>query len=99
MRYHSTVMPTAPQNADSEWLVGLRAIAAYMGVSERSIRRWRDRHGMPVGVLPSGHALASKYSIRDWVMVRGRMALDQRRNECPSIMTGNNVHGCPTAAT
>ena len=86
-------MPSAPRNADDEWLVGLRAIARYMGVSERSIRRWRDRHGMPVGVLPSGHALASKQSIRDWVLVRGRVALDKRRNECPSIMTGARDHG------
>ncbi len=85
-------MPTSPCNADIEWLVGLRTIAKFMGVSERTIRRWRDQHGMPVGNVPSGHVIASKQSIRDWVVVRGRMALEQRRNECPLNMTERNDH-------
>ena len=85
-------MPSAPRTADAEWLIGLRAIARYMGVSERTVRRWRDRHGMPCGPLPSGHVIASKQSIRDWVVVRGRMALEQRRNECPLNMTERNDH-------
>ena len=85
-------MPTSPCNADLEWLVGLRAIARYMGVSERTVRRWRDQHGMPIGNVPSGHVIASKQSIRDWVIVRGRMALEQRRNECPLNVTERNDH-------
>ncbi len=85
-------MPTSPCNADIEWLVGLRTIAKFMGVSERTIRRWRDQHGMPVGNVPSGHVIASKQSIRDWVVVRGRVALEQRRNECPLSMTERNDH-------
>ncbi len=85
-------MPTSPRNADREWLIGLRAVARYMGVSERTIRRWRDQHGMPIGPLPSGHIVASKQSIRDWVVVRGRMVLEQRRNECPLNMTGVDDH-------
>ena len=85
-------MPTSPRNADREWLIGLRAIAAFMGVSERTVRRWRDRHGMPVGNVPSGHVIASKQSIRDWIAVRGRLALDQRRNECPLNVTERNDH-------
>ncbi len=85
-------MPAAPRAADAEWLIGLRAIARYMGVSERTIRRWRDQHGMPLGNVPSGHVIASKQSIRDWVVIRGRMALEQRRNECPLNMTERNDH-------
>ena len=33
-------MPRAPQCANDEWLVGLRAIGEFMGRSERTIRRW-----------------------------------------------------------
>ena len=91
-------MPSAPRTADDEWLVGLRAIAAYMGVSERIVRCWRDHHGMPIGPLPSGHIVGSKHSIRDWVIVRGRMALEQRRNERPSMLTGVSDHERETAS-
>lgn len=91
-------MPTAPRNPDAELLIGLRRIGDFMGVSERTVRRWRDRHGFPCGPLPSGHIVASKVAIRSWIAVRGRMALDQRRNECPSIMTGGSDHERPTAA-
>ena len=92
-------MPVPPRNSDEEWLVGLRAIASYMGVSERTIRRWRDQHGMPVGNVPSGHVIASKQSIRDWVVIRGRMALEPRRSQCPLNMTERNDHErtAPTA--
>ncbi len=86
-------MPKAPRNADQELLIGLRKIGDFMGVSERTVRRWRDRHGFPCGPLPSGHIVASKVAIRSWIAVRGRMALDQRRNECQSLMTGVNDHG------
>ena len=72
MRYYIIGMPSAPRNADKEWLVGLRAIARYMGRSERTIRRWIDDQGFPAGMTPSGHWIASKQSIRDWVLVRGR---------------------------
>ncbi len=85
-------MPAPPRAAHEEWLIGLRAIARYMGVSERTIRRWRDQHGMPIGNVPSGHVIASKQSIRDWVVVRGRMALEQRRNECPPNLTERSDH-------
>ncbi len=97
MRYYDTslvsaLMPAPPRTAHEEWLIGLRAIACYMGVSERTVRRWRDQHGMPIGNVPSGHVIASKQSIRDWVVVRGRMALEQRRNECPLNMTERTDH-------
>ncbi len=92
MRYYIIAMPSAPRNADEELLIGLQKIGDFMGVSERTVRRWRDRHGFPCGPLPSGHIVASKVAIRNWIAVRGRMALDQRRNKCPSIMTGNNDH-------
>ncbi len=81
-------MPTSPRTADSEWLIGLRAIARYMGVSERTIRRWIDEHGFPAGMLPTGHWIASKQSIRDWVVVRGRQVVEQRRIEWQARMTG-----------
>ncbi len=93
LRYYDTAMPTAPRNADDEWLIGLRAIALYMGRSERTIRRWIDDHGFPAGMTPSGHWIASKQSIRDWVLVRGRQVVEQRRMERQARMSGVNDHG------
>ena len=77
-------MPISPTEADDEWLIGLRAIAAFMGRSDRTIRRWINDHGFPAGVIPSGHWIASKQSIRDWVIVRGRQVIEKRRNKCPA---------------
>ena len=74
-------MPAPPRTADEEWLIGLRAMGRYMGRSDRTIRRWIDRHGFPAGMLPTGHWIASKHSIRDWVIVRGRKVVEQRRAE------------------
>ena len=62
-------MPVPPCNPDDEWLIGLRAIAAFMGRHERTMQRWIDDHGFPTGMLPSGHWIASKQAIRDWVLV------------------------------
>ena len=73
-------MPSPPNTADNEWLIGLRAIAKFMGRHDRTIRRWIDDHGFPAGMLPSGHWIASKQSIRDWIIVRGRQIVDKRRN-------------------
>ena len=84
-------MPTPPHTADEEWLIGLRAIAKFMGRHERTIRRWIDRHGFPAGMLPTGHWIASKVSIRDWVMVRGRQVVEQRRKDCPVMLSGEGV--------
>ncbi len=98
LRYYVIAMPTPPRNADEELLIGLRRIGDFMGVSERTVRRWRDWHGFPCGPLPSGHIVASKVAIRNWIAVRGRMALDQRRNECPFIMTGVRDHGSAAPA-
>ena len=83
-------MPSPPHNADSEWLIGLRAIAAYMGRSDRTIRRWIDQHGFPAGMLPTGHWIASKQTIRDWILVRGRQVVEQRRNE--RLLRESGVH-------
>jgi hypothetical protein len=74
-------MPARPRSADDEWLVGLRPIARFMGRSERTIRRWIDNHGFPASMLPSGHWIASKQPIRDWVIVRGRQVVERRHNE------------------
>ncbi len=86
-------MPLPPHDPDDEWLIGLRAIAAFMGRHERTMRRWIDDHGFPAGKLPSGHWIASKQSIRDWVLVRGRQTVEQRRNERQVRMTGKDDHG------
>ncbi len=99
MRYYIIAMPSAPRNADEEWLIGLRAIARYMGRSERTIRRWIDEHGFSAGMTPSGHWIASKQSIRDWVLVRGREVVEQRRIERQARKSGVSDDGskAPTA--
>ena len=71
-------MPRAPQNPNEEWLVGLRAIGEFMGRSERTIRRWIATQVFPAGPLPSGHWIASKTSIRQWVMLRGQIEIEMR---------------------
>ena len=93
-------MPSGPRNADPEWLIGLRAMAAFMGVSERTIRRWIANHGFPAGLMPSGHWLSSKRSIRDWVMVRGQQVVEQRRRAAESDRqsAGLGCHGSPPAS-
>ncbi len=93
MWYNNTAMPVSPTEADGEWLIGLRAIARFMGRHERTIRRWIDDHGFPAGMLPSGHWMASKQSIRDWILVRGRQRVEQRRKECHTRMSEGNEHG------
>ncbi len=86
-------MPLSPTDADDEWLIGLRAIARFMGRHERTIRRWIDDHGFPAGMLPSGHWMASKIAIRDWVMMRGRQVVEKRRNEYQARMFSVSDHG------
>ena len=86
-------MPAPPRTADDEWLIGLRAIARYMGRHERTIRRWTDNHGFPAGMFPSGHWAASKVSIRNWVMVRGRQVVEQRRIDRQARQSDMNDHG------
>ena len=92
-------MPVPPCNADGEWLIGLRAIARFMGRHERTMRRWIDDHGFPAGMLPSGHWIASKQSIRDWVLVRGRQIVEQRRIERLAQTSERSDHGRETTAT
>ena len=95
-------MPLPPHDADGEWLIGLRAIAAFMGRHERTMRRWIDDHGFPAGMVPSGHWIASKQSIRDWVLVRGRQTVERRRegrNERQIRMSERNDHGRTATAT
>ena len=91
-------MPAPPRTADDEWLIGLRAIAGYMGRADRTIRRWIDNHGFPAGMLPSGHWIASKQSIRTWVMVRGRQVVEQRRIDQQARLSELNDHGRPAAS-
>lgn len=93
MWYIDTAMPVPPSDADSEWLIGLRSIASFIGRHERTIRRWIDDHGFPAGMLPSGHWIVSKQSIRDWVMVRGRQVVQKRRIEYEARISVENVHG------
>ena len=92
-------MPLAPNSPDAEWLVGLRAIAIFMGRHEKTIRRWIDAHGFPAGMLPSGHWIASKQSIRAWVIVRGRQIVEKRRKEQSAGMSGAYGHGSEPTPT
>lgn len=93
------IMPSSPNTADDEWLIGLRAIAKFMGRHERTIRRWTHDHGFPAGMIPSGHWIASKHSIRDWVIVRGRHVVEKCRNKSPASMSGVNDHGREASET
>ena len=73
------------------FLVGLKAIAAALGVSTRTILRWAKLHGFPLSTLPGGHRMTSERLIDLWLLARlpqqpglPRSVLDQQRLEAQS---------------
>jgi transposase-like protein len=60
--------------SDAAWSPGLlsplREVARYCGVSERTIRKWRQCHRFPLMHLPSGRAVTSMWLIDGWLLER-----------------------------
>ncbi|WP_265517589.1 helix-turn-helix domain-containing protein [Nitratireductor luteus] len=54
----------------ADFIVGMRSIAAYLGCSERTVRRWVEKHGLPVGHAPDGQCFTTPDLIREWALER-----------------------------
>lgn len=48
-------------------LISAGKIASYCGVSQRTIRRWREHHGLPLCHLPDGRLAISQNLIDRWL--------------------------------
>lgn len=48
-------------------LISAAKIASYCGVSQRTIRRWREHHGLPLCHLPDGRLAISQNLVDQWL--------------------------------
>jgi hypothetical protein len=55
----------APEDAQTLW--GLREIAHYLRVHPATVKRWREKHGLPVAVGPNGYYMTTKDAISRWI--------------------------------
>ena len=63
---------------DRTTLYGLPAIAAYLGYTPQTIRRWKSKHGFPLYKMPDGVWQTSTELIDRWGMARENVRLDNR---------------------
>ena len=58
--------------AKEEWLRGVKAIADFLGVSDRTVKRWiASAEGFPVHRI-GGHYAANTADLRGWTARAGR---------------------------
>jgi Helix-turn-helix domain len=60
-------------------LYGLEAIAAYLHVSPRTVRRWIDRCALPVMQAPRGTWITSPTLIDSWILECWRYQHEQQK--------------------
>ena len=63
---------------DDDWLLGLKAMAAYHGVHPTTIQRWINRQAYPAGPLPGGMWIVAKPMVWRWIAQRGEMKIEER---------------------
>lgn len=68
------------------WLVGLRRIGAYMGVSQTTVWRWK-RDGVPIARMPGGSYAATPWALDAWMV--DRMKAQNAAESCPD----NDISG------
>ena len=60
-----------------EMWVGTEEICTALRISPWQARNWRKRYGCPIVTLPSGNIALSKELFRRWLLVMGKMQLEQ----------------------
>ena len=84
----------ADEKADpwSEMLHGWKAIASFLGRSERTARRWHARYALPIIILPSGNVFALARALKTYLLTfdeivrRKGCAERERRREHAAYM-------------
>jgi len=51
------------------WLAGWKEIAAYIGKSIKTAKRWRQRYSMPVRYDPGGNPVCIKPELDRWLVL------------------------------
>lgn len=55
-------------NSESEIVSGWKQVAAFLRVSTRTARRWRELYALPVGKIGQGRVISSRRALGAWVM-------------------------------
>lgn len=56
-------------------------IQRYLRIGPDALRRWRRKHGLPVGRAPSGILMISKAQLDRWITARYREEMRQRNGQ------------------
>lgn len=77
-------------NDGAEVIIGARAIARYIGICERTVSSWREKHALPVAQLPDGRIAISKSLLDQWFIERiGAFDAIQNRKGRPKLDKSN----------